>query len=220
MSKRLSRRSRDFFTGIPNIYSASPDSGAPVDYVRAVSSHLNEVELPQSPRTESGRIIPPIVTHLSCLPISPDSVYLYFILPLRSFARLRSRQKPGRGRAKDRPITPPHAKARTGSASHAYNARGSERSQPVRSCVFLAAKNPFEIGPDLRRAIHALPGRFYEILAGGAGALFGNVPEPINAGTGVLAGDQPEIGRHLRTASETFRIVDIGRDCFGGPYCQ
>jgi len=81
MSKLLSRRSRDFFTGIPNIYSASPDSGAPVDYVRAVSSHLNEVELPQSPRTESGRIIPPIVTHLSCLPISPDSVYLYFILP-------------------------------------------------------------------------------------------------------------------------------------------
>jgi len=82
MSKLLSRRSRDFFTGIPNIYSASPDSGAPVDYVRAVSSHLNEVELPQSPRTESSRIIPPIVTHLSCLPISPDSVYLYFILPL------------------------------------------------------------------------------------------------------------------------------------------
>ena len=34
MSKRLSRRSRDFFTGIPNIYSASPDSGVPVDYVR------------------------------------------------------------------------------------------------------------------------------------------------------------------------------------------
>jgi len=31
MSKRLSRHSRDFFTGIPNIYSASPDPGAPVD---------------------------------------------------------------------------------------------------------------------------------------------------------------------------------------------
>jgi hypothetical protein len=28
MSKPLSRRLRDFFTGLPNIYSASPDSGA------------------------------------------------------------------------------------------------------------------------------------------------------------------------------------------------
>ncbi len=35
-------RSRDFFTGIPNIYSASPYFGAPFDYVRAGSSHLNE----------------------------------------------------------------------------------------------------------------------------------------------------------------------------------
>ena len=130
-----------FFTGIPNIYSASPDSGAPVDYVRAVSSHLNEVELPQSPRAESSQIIPPIVTHSSCLPISPDSVYLYFILPLRSFARLRPRQKMGRRRAKDRPITPPpHARTRSGSASHAYNARDSERSQQVRSCVALSCR--------------------------------------------------------------------------------
>jgi len=105
-----------FFTGIPNIYSASPDSGAPVDYVRAVSSHHNEVELPQSPRAESSQIIPPIVMHLSCLPISPDFVYRYFIIPLRSFVRLRPRPKPGRGRAKDRPITPHHARVRTGSA--------------------------------------------------------------------------------------------------------
>ena len=51
-----------FFTGIPNIYSASPDFGAPLDYVRAGSSHLNEVEPPQSPRTESGLVFPPIVT--------------------------------------------------------------------------------------------------------------------------------------------------------------
>ena len=71
MSKPLSRRSRDFFTGIPNIYSASPDSGAPVDYVRAGSSHHNEVAMPQSPRTESSRMIPPIVTHASCLPNIP-----------------------------------------------------------------------------------------------------------------------------------------------------
>ena len=28
MSKPLSRRSWDFFTGIPNIYSASPETGA------------------------------------------------------------------------------------------------------------------------------------------------------------------------------------------------
>jgi hypothetical protein len=56
MSKPLSRPLWDFFTGIPNIYSASPDSGVPLDYVRAGSSHLNEVELPQSPRTESGLI--------------------------------------------------------------------------------------------------------------------------------------------------------------------
>jgi hypothetical protein len=32
-------RLRDFFTGIPNIYSASLDSEAPLDYVRASSSH-------------------------------------------------------------------------------------------------------------------------------------------------------------------------------------
>ena len=31
MSKPLSRRLRDFFTGFPNIYSASPDPGAPRD---------------------------------------------------------------------------------------------------------------------------------------------------------------------------------------------
>ena len=140
MSKRLSRRSRDFFTGIPNIYSASPDSGVPVDYVRAASSHLNEVELPQSPRTESSQIIPPIVTHSSCLPISPDTVHLYFIFPSRSFARLRPRQKMGRGRAKDRHITPHHARVRNGSASHACNAIDSERSQPVRFCVSLSCR--------------------------------------------------------------------------------
>jgi hypothetical protein len=80
MSKPLSRRLRDFFTGFPNIYSASPDSGAPRDYVRAGFSHLNEVFTPQSPRTESGPMIPPIVTHSSCLPISPDSVDRYLIL--------------------------------------------------------------------------------------------------------------------------------------------
>ncbi len=54
MSKPLSRRSRDFFTGIPNIYSASPDFGVPLDYVRAGSSHLIEVELPQTNYTGSG----------------------------------------------------------------------------------------------------------------------------------------------------------------------
>ena len=114
MSKLLSRRSRDFFTGIPNIYSASPDLGAPLDYVRACSSHHNEVEQPQSPGAESGHIIPPIVTHSSCLSMSPDSFCLYVISPSRSFARLRPRPKPGRGRkrAKDRPVTPPHARVR------------------------------------------------------------------------------------------------------------
>jgi len=145
-------RSRDFFTGIPNIYSASPDSGAPVDYVRAGSSHLNEVELPQSPRTESGRIIPPIVAHSSCLPMSPDPFCLYVISPLRSFARLRPRPKPGRGRAKDRPVTPPHARARNAPASRAYNARGSEQSQLTRSCV-APSSLPLIFAPDLSRAI-------------------------------------------------------------------
>ncbi|MHC4120444.1 MAG: hypothetical protein ACYSWO_23365 [Planctomycetota bacterium] len=38
-----------FFTGIPNVYSASPDFGAPLDYVRAGSSCLNEVEPPEVP---------------------------------------------------------------------------------------------------------------------------------------------------------------------------
>jgi hypothetical protein len=33
-----------FFTGIPNIHSASADSGAPVDHAWAGSSGLNEVE--------------------------------------------------------------------------------------------------------------------------------------------------------------------------------
>ncbi|MHC4567125.1 MAG: hypothetical protein ACYTE3_15385 [Planctomycetota bacterium] len=45
----MSRRSRDIFAGIPNIYSAPPDPGAPFDYVRAGSNHHNEVERPQSP---------------------------------------------------------------------------------------------------------------------------------------------------------------------------
>ena len=114
--------------------------------------------MPQSPRTESSQIIPQIVTHSSCLPISPNPVYLYVILPLRSFVRLRPRPKQGRGRAKDRPITPPHAKARSGSASHACNARGSERSQPVRSCVSLSCREgparnrPESSGSDTRLA--------------------------------------------------------------------
>ena len=82
MSKPLSRRFRDFFTGFPNIYSASPDSGAPRDLVRASSIHFNEVVTPQSPTAESGRMIPLIVTHSSYLPISPDSVYRYFIFSL------------------------------------------------------------------------------------------------------------------------------------------
>lgn len=101
---------------------------------------------------------------------------------------------------------------------HATQEVVSGRNQCDLASVSLAAKNPFEIGPDLWGAIHALPSCLNEILPSGAGALFGNVPEPINAGTGVLAWYQPEIGRVLRTAPETFRIVDIGRDCFGGPH--
>ena len=80
MSKPLSRRFRDFFTGFPNIYSASPDSGAPRDLVRTGSIHFDEVVTPQSPTAESGQVIPLIVIHSSCLPISPDSVYRYFIV--------------------------------------------------------------------------------------------------------------------------------------------
>ena len=106
MSTLLSRCSRDSFTGIPNIYSASPGSGAPLDYVRAGASHHGEVELPQPHELQSGLVFPPIVTYWSCLPMSPDPVYLHFILPLRSFARLRPRKKQGRGRAKDWPVTP------------------------------------------------------------------------------------------------------------------
>jgi len=58
MSKLLSRRSRDFFTGIPNIYSASPDLGAPLDYVRACSSHHNETRSNSlSPQERSPAIL-------------------------------------------------------------------------------------------------------------------------------------------------------------------
>ena len=35
--------------------------GAPGIYIRAGSSHLNEVVWPQSPRTAFGQVIPPIV---------------------------------------------------------------------------------------------------------------------------------------------------------------
>jgi hypothetical protein len=48
MSKPLSRRSRDFFAGVPNIYSASPGFGVPSVYVRTGSIQLNEVVGPQS----------------------------------------------------------------------------------------------------------------------------------------------------------------------------
>jgi hypothetical protein len=45
MNKRLSRRSRDFFTGIPNIYSASP------------YSFPTDICVPNSPIIEYGRRI-------------------------------------------------------------------------------------------------------------------------------------------------------------------
>jgi hypothetical protein len=71
MSKPLSRRARDFFAGIPHIYSASPGSGRQESTYEAGSSHLNEVVGPQSPRTESDQVIPPIVASSSCLAKSP-----------------------------------------------------------------------------------------------------------------------------------------------------
>jgi hypothetical protein len=43
MSKPLSRRSRDFFAGIPNIYSASPGSGCQAATYETGSIHHNEV---------------------------------------------------------------------------------------------------------------------------------------------------------------------------------
>jgi len=61
MSKPLSRRSRDFFRGSPTHLFGVTRFGAPVVYVRAGSSHLNEVAWPQSPGAESGRVIPQIV---------------------------------------------------------------------------------------------------------------------------------------------------------------
>lgn len=39
--------------GVPNIYSTSPDFGAPGDYVRAGSTHHSDLGLPQSPRAPS-----------------------------------------------------------------------------------------------------------------------------------------------------------------------
>ena len=44
--------------------------GVPGIYIRAGSRHLNEVVWPQSPRTESGQVIPQIVASSSCLPRS------------------------------------------------------------------------------------------------------------------------------------------------------
>ncbi len=43
MSKPLSRRSRDFFAGVPNIYSASPGSGCQAATYETGSLHHNEV---------------------------------------------------------------------------------------------------------------------------------------------------------------------------------
>jgi len=50
--------------------------GAPGVYVRAGSSHHNEVVWPQPPRTESGQAIPPIGASSSCLPKSPSPFLL------------------------------------------------------------------------------------------------------------------------------------------------
>lgn len=72
MSKPLPRRSRDFFAGVPNLYSASPGSGCQEATYGAGSSHHNEVVPPQSPGAESGRIIPRIVASSFCLPMSPE----------------------------------------------------------------------------------------------------------------------------------------------------
>ena len=60
-----------FFRGNPTHLFGVTRFGAPVVYVRAGSIQLNEVAWPQSPRAESGQVIPQIVASASCLPVSP-----------------------------------------------------------------------------------------------------------------------------------------------------
>ncbi len=62
-----------FFRGNSTHLFGATRFGAPGVYVRTGSSHHNEVVWPQSPRTESGQVIPQIVASSSCLPKPPVS---------------------------------------------------------------------------------------------------------------------------------------------------
>ena len=56
-----------------------------------------------------------------------------------------------------------------------------------------AVQDPLEIRPDRRGSIDPLPGRFHEVFASRGRALARDVPQPIDPGAGVLAGNQSKV---------------------------
>ena len=84
-----------FFHGISkHLFGVTRSRGA-TRLIRAGSIQNDEVVMPQSPTAESDLMIPLIVTHSSCLPMSPDSVYRYFIFSIVIFCPAASSPETG-----------------------------------------------------------------------------------------------------------------------------